>query len=85
MSHPFIECCLYTKEGGYVETVKVPPFRMLPDVLIWGTRVFRFSDGSDLGALPIKIDKTNAPVYLEAFAWAVIDLEPPFRIPENAT
>jgi hypothetical protein len=78
---PFLEACLYTKDGGYVETVNLPPFQQLPDVVIWGTRIFQFKSGLDFEP---KEAKENAPVYVEAFAWAVIDLEPPHGIPENA-
>lgn len=80
---PFIECCLYTKDGGYVETVKLPPFKTLPDVEVWGTRVFQLTLApSFVAAKNVPMD---APVYVEAFVWAVIDLEPPHGIPENAT
>lgn len=35
-----IEIKLYTKSGGYVETVYIPPFNEMPDVIIWGERFF---------------------------------------------
>jgi hypothetical protein len=33
---------LTIRDGGHVADVEIPPFKSLPDVLVWGDRVFSF-------------------------------------------
>ncbi len=77
-----LNCHLYTESGDFVATVQIPPFKKLPGVLIWGTRVFKFSETLDFFAS--QAEANNEPAYVEAFTWAVIDLEPPHGIPGDA-
>jgi len=34
---------LFTRNDGFVVEGVIPPFSQPPDILIWGTRVFKFS------------------------------------------
>lgn len=45
---------LFTASGEFVAEVEIPPFDTFPEVLIWGSRVFRLGDDD---------------VYREAFAF----------------
>lgn len=38
---PFQNETLYTRDGHEVTTIEVPPFRAMPEVLQWGSRVFQ--------------------------------------------
>ena len=51
---------LTVPSGGLVTEAEVPPFNQPPDVLLWGSRVFRF----------LRLDDGVA-VYVEAFAFTV--------------
>lgn len=56
------EIRLETANGDYVITGIIPPFQTLPEVVIWGERVFRLA--SD--------DGEATPVYREVFFVAVV-------------
>jgi hypothetical protein len=34
---------IYTKDGGYVVTVFVPPFNVLAEAIMWGQRIFIYN------------------------------------------
>lgn len=46
----------------YVATVEIPNFAVLPEVLIWGTRVFKFNP---------RVKDFNT--YTEVFAYAITE------------
>lgn len=52
-----IEEQLFTKEGNYVATVKVAPFLMKPDVLVWGDRMFQYKDGQYLECFAVYVQE----------------------------
>jgi hypothetical protein len=58
---------LYTDGGAPVDSERfvvggeIPPFDKHPDVLLWGTRIFRFSHA-----------EPDHLVYVEAFTYALI-------------
>jgi hypothetical protein len=56
-----VDVRLETKGGCFVCNGSIPPFHELPEVLLWGTRVFQFDC-----QLPTVI------VYREAFAVALV-------------
>lgn len=35
---------LYTREGGFVAVVELPPFQIIPEVLVWGERCFHYDE-----------------------------------------
>lgn len=35
---------LHTRDGSFVQTVRIPQHRRLPEVLLWGDRVFILRD-----------------------------------------
>jgi hypothetical protein len=37
-----IKVKLYTGDDGYVVTAIIPPFDPMPDILLWGARVFKY-------------------------------------------
>jgi hypothetical protein len=51
---------LVGREGGHIVTVEMPPFAVLPEIIVWGTRHFQ-----------LKTLRANDLVYVEVFAWAV--------------
>ncbi len=54
----FFTASLFTAAGALVHTTEIPAFRTLPDVLVWGDRVF--------------LGKVSAPgLYYECFALVV--------------
>jgi hypothetical protein len=55
-----LEIKLETTKGEEVASALMPPFQSLPEVVIWGLRVFMFNR---LAAA--------VPVYRECFAWCV--------------
>lgn len=59
-----MEVKLFTASGDFVATVAIPPFQTMPEVLIWGQRVFVWH-GDPASA----IDGTTG--YVEGFAYWV--------------
>lgn len=57
---------LTIRGGGHVAYVEMPAFKMLPEVLIWGTRIFGQKGPNDSGQ----------PLYEEVFAYHVPIYEP---------
>lgn len=53
---------LYTKDGGFVVSGKIPAFDVPPDVILWGDRHFQYSGTDDEG-----VDS-----YVECFAVALV-------------
>lgn len=50
------------KRSGFVANVEVLPFNEPPEVIVWGSRIFKLHEKSD--------DFPNKPdVYRECFAW----------------
>jgi hypothetical protein len=64
-----IKVKLYTSDGRFVSEALMPPFRELPDVVVWGARVF------GLQAVPAtsggELIASDDPVYQEVFCCAV--------------
>ena len=58
-----IKVRLAIPDGGYVADVTIPPFKKLPDVIVWGQRFFTFHKD-----LPEPEDDCAAE-YREAFAY----------------
>jgi hypothetical protein len=54
---------LLTSSGEYVTTVEIPPFQKVPDIIVWGSRMFvhKVRHGHGEGGAD----------YLEAFAFWV--------------
>jgi len=52
---------LLTSDGGFVAAVVLPPFQVAPDVIVWGSRMFKAQGG----AFPTD----EGPGYTECFAW----------------
>lgn len=52
---------LTIRGGAHVAYVEMPAFKMLPEVLIWGTRIFGQKGPNDQGQ----------PIYEEVFAYHV--------------
>lgn len=42
-----MEIKLLTRDGGYVVTAIIPPFQLMPEVLLWGERFFGKTDVPD--------------------------------------
>lgn len=63
-TYPFLPIRLETADGRYVTTGLIPPFNVLPDVALWGSRVFKLHDEPQ--------DKDAPIIYREAFAIAVV-------------
>lgn len=55
---------LYTRDGALVRTFKMPPFAMLPEVAVWGSRIFILRD-------PFITRQAKEPEYYEACAWSL--------------
>jgi hypothetical protein len=55
-----IEVQLVTADGGYVGKFQIPPFQKLPEVLVWGSRVFHLDAPGEI------------PIYREVFAFAIV-------------
>lgn len=58
------EVALYTRYGGYVATVHVPPFNPPAEIILWGERFFVRKDGR----------------YLEGMCWVVMPTPPPIIV-----
>lgn len=56
---------LYTVDGGFVVSGRVPFFNVPPDVLIWVDRVFRYDSTDD----------ESVDTYIECFAVALIRVD----------
>lgn len=54
-----IEIRLLTQAGDYVTAVSVPPFRIAPDVIRWGSRIFVLTDHDE---------------YREGLEWVSLDV-----------
>lgn len=54
------QATLQTKDGDFIKYVPIPPFLVLPEVIIWGTRTFIIVDSEKL-------------IYREALPWVVTD------------
>jgi hypothetical protein len=74
-NHPFKQIRLETEQGEYVATGLVPHFNVLPQVVLWGSRVFSLHEHE--GKL--------TPVYREAFAVAVVMTSEDYHRIEAAT
>jgi hypothetical protein len=57
---PMLEVQLVTSDGGFVGNFQIPPLQKLPEVIIWGSRVFHLDEP----------DKT--PLYREVFAYTIV-------------
>lgn len=57
-----ISARLLTRDGELVALFKMPPFLLLPEVAIWGSRVF---------VLRKEPEAHEQPQYYEACAWSV--------------
>lgn len=71
---------LRTEDGEFVVNVAIPPFQVLPDVIVWGTRTFTFNSavGDNTNNKPIAI-------YKEAFCVAaVLEWKDDFNIPKSS-
>lgn len=55
---------LETSNGSLVSSVELPLFKMLPDVVVWGTRCFQ---KHGLNA--------DGPIYRECFCWVIPEEE----------
>lgn len=55
---------LFTADGGFVAEVEIAPFQTMPEVLIWGARVFVWHDDP-----ASQIDGKSG--YVEGFAYWV--------------
>jgi hypothetical protein len=64
---------LATKDGDHVADVQVPTFQKLPDVLIWGDRIFQFHQDITTADDPCSAE------YRECFAFMV-----PIPLPDRA-
>ena len=53
---------LAVRNGDLVKDVEISPFLQLPEVVVWGERIFALSQPVDL----------KLPVYLEAFTAYVV-------------
>ena len=63
----FIE--LYTRDDGFVAGAQIPDFEGLPEVILWGSRVFvRYRDDNDELEY---LDPGDAARYTEAFTYAI--------------
>ena len=60
---------------GLVAEVEIPPFQVLPEILIWGWRYFALADYDNAKDPP-----GDSPAYIEGCAWAVL---PPPRAPAH--
>lgn len=56
---------LYTKEGGFVVSGRVPVFNEPPAFLIWGDRTFEYRSTDD----------ENVDLYYECFAVALVQVD----------
>lgn len=60
-----IEATLFTRDGKEVFRFLMPPFQILPEVILWGIRVFCLKDPFEQS-----IDSPAIPDYYEACAWS---------------
>jgi len=65
---------LFTRTGGLVLAMEIPPFSEPPDVIVWGERIFCIPDvDRDLFVHDLPHDETG---YVEAFTYAIPSGEP---------
>ncbi len=55
---------LFTRFGEFVHEFVMPEFKLIPEVALWGSRVFVLKE-------PFKAIETKEPEYFEACAWSV--------------
>lgn len=68
-----IKVRLAIRDGGHVANVSIPPFVKLPEVLVWGQRMFAFHSELKADGEPCSVE------YREIFAfWIPPALEPDF-------
>ncbi len=67
----FITVKLFTPEGGFVSTVTMPAFQIMPQVLVWGARSFVHVDGLEMFEEGDAPDIGDEGAYIEAFAYHV--------------
>jgi hypothetical protein len=64
------EVVLQTRDGSPVTAQQIPPFSGMPEVVIWGLRVFQIQE---------------FPIYREVFAWCVpVMLTPEMALEQKA-
>jgi hypothetical protein len=59
---------LYARDGFFVAEVTIPPFDPMPEVVIWGERIFTKQLEDDAIAAAEE-GHVNDICYVEAFAW----------------
>lgn len=70
--------CLTVGGKDLVTYATVPPFRSAPDVILWGSRVFRFvAWNGDISGEERVNCPDDVPIYTEAFSVAVTDENTP--------
>lgn len=57
---------LITRDGGFVTDFFMPPFQLLPEVALWGSRVFVIDKPFEQ-----KFGEPAEPIYREACGWSV--------------
>lgn len=55
---------LETEDGRFVCVGTIPPFRTLPEVVIWGQRIFQLQT--------VQPDTDRLPLYREAFTAVIV-------------
>lgn len=53
---------LFTRDGGFVRDAEIPPFVLMPEVMLWGSRIF---------VRNIFMDTTGWYGYAEACGWSL--------------
>jgi hypothetical protein len=57
---------LAIRDGGHVAEVEIPPFQSLPDVIVWGDRVFSFHMSMDIDGEMCRAE------YREVFCYVIL-------------
>lgn len=57
---------LLTRDGGLVTEFPMPPFQLLPEVAVWGQRIFVLRE-----PFAQRPGQPARPVYWEAYGWSV--------------
>jgi len=68
------EVRLETTRKEYVATGLLPPFDVWPEVVFWGTRVFKIQ-APHPGLCKWKLAAGEVPVYQEVFAVAIVQIK----------
>jgi hypothetical protein len=65
MPSPFVPVTLQTHDRRHVTRAEVPPFIIMPTVLIWGQRVFTLdADGDPMNPVYVEAEFTyTVPIY----------------------